>query len=294
LLKTNYMRKKRSLYAFFAPNVDKNLTTSREINTMPIGKRQLTFVLSILLAFILVSVSCTQAAVSTPTAAPIQTELPQPTDLPPTQPPPTQAPTQTATSLPTSTSTATPSPSATDTPVPSLGVTEKGISAWCLPEHGVFAADLDPAQPPTDASIAEWTGAALEVRNLPSNGCVIVYEFNQPAPAGLTLEVSDKSGSKPFLTADLVPSASANIAYALLRHTMLIAPPAWNLSFTFVVKTSAGVELRNDPVNIHRWVPKLCWNGRPPNVFTLRCPLAQDLHPWDPSYGTPMPTSPPE
>ncbi|MBE0696742.1 MAG: hypothetical protein IH586_07450 [Anaerolineaceae bacterium] len=252
-----------------------------------------TRLISLLLALALSSVSCTQTVVTTSPTAAVQPLSPSSTSLPPTQTPP-PLPSPTPTLPPTASATFNPSPSITHTPVPTLGLVENGLSAWCLPEHGIFATDFDPAHPPADARIADWTGSTLEVRNLPSNGCVFVYTFNQPAPAGLTLEISDSSGSKPFLTANLVPSANPDAVYAVLHHTMIIAPPFWNVGFTIALKNGTGAELRHDQVNLHRWVPKLCWNGQPPNVFTLRCPLAQDLHPWDPSYGTPMPTSPPK
>jgi hypothetical protein len=251
----------------------------------------LTKVCVFLFVCMLITVSCTQATI----AAPVATQIPpaSATPLPPTQPPP--PPTATPTQPPTLTFTLPPTPSATSTPAPTLGLAENGFSAWCLPEHGVFAASLDPVQPPADATIAAWSGTALEVNGLPSNGCVFVYTFNQTAPQGLTLEISDQSKlAKPFLTANLVQAANPNVVYAVLHHSMIIAPPFWNISFHYALKTSSGAELRLDTVNLHRWVPKLCWNGRPPNVFTLRCPLAQDLHPWDPSYGTPIPTFPPE
>jgi hypothetical protein len=247
-------------------------------------------VIFILLALTLFNVSCTQGVSSTPATVPTLAEastatatlLPPTPTLPQTPPPP-----------PTATTTLTPSPSLTATPLPVQASNE----AWCLPEHGVFPADLaeNPKNHPVDALVADWTDTVVQVRNLPSNGCVFLYYFNAPAQEGMTLEVTDKSGSSPFLVAEMATSSTdPSLAYAVLRHTMIAAPPLWNVSYTFTLKSSSGTEIRSDLVNLHRWVPQLCWNGRPPNVYTLRCPLAQDLHPWDPSYGTPFPTGIPE
>lgn len=111
----------------------------------------------------------------------------------------------------------------------------------------------------------------------------------------MTLQVYEERAQKPWLTADLAPlEGKPETLAATLRHTYIAAPPLWDVSYQFVVADASGKELRRDQVNLHRWKPALCWNGRLPNVLTLRCPLPQDLHPWDPSYGTPIPTFPPE
>ena len=249
----------------------------------------------ITILIVLLSSACSQAT-------------PQPTAVPPAQPTATIAPPPaatatlappTVTSAPaftdtpaatlTATATPTPEPSATLTPLPALAVSS--ISGWCLPEQTSLAATKDPLNPPTEARLAQVAANALEVHNLPASACVFVYTFNQAAPAGLKLQVYESSGSGPWLTADLAPvDGSPQSAAVTLRHTYIVAPPFWNVSYQFSVVNAQGQELRREPVNLHRWVPKLCWNGRPPNVYTLRCPLPQDLHPWDPSYRTPMPT----
>ncbi len=214
---------------------------------------------------------------------PLATSTPKPT-LPPTYTP-------TAAEIPTT----APSPTEPSTPTPTFGPAGEGISAWCLPENASLGPASDPANPPAEGKIAQWTGTALEVRDLPSNGCVFIYTFNQPPASELSLQVSDSSESAPFLTAALTPvPGDENSVYALLRHTWIIAPPVWEVSFTFTLTGADGAVVRSDQVNLHRWTPGLCWNGRKPNPLTLRCPLAQDLHPWDPWYGTPMPTGLPE
>jgi hypothetical protein len=159
----------------------------------------------------------------------------------------------------------------------------------------VLGAERNPANPPDNARQAEYSNGVLTVRNLPAAACVFLYTFNQPVPAGLKLAVFDNNKGQPWLVADLKPvEGAAQTVSAALYHTYIIAPPMWQIRFEFVVSDANGIELRRDTVDLNRWVPKNCWNGRPPNVFTLTCPLPLDLHPWDAGYGTPMPTFPPD
>jgi hypothetical protein len=231
-------------------------------------------------------------AVVPPTVAPVL--KPTETQAAPAAPtlPPTFTPTplSSPTSAPEATATPTPAP----TQPPALApAAENGLAAWCLPEGYALSYASDPFAPPADARIGAIEKGALEIHNLPVSACVIIYTFNQPAPAGLKLQIFDQLNKQPWWTADLLPvKDKPESVAAVLRHTYIVAPPVWGVSYTFAVVDAAGKEVRRDPVNLHRWTPKLCWNGQPPNVLTLRCPLPQDLHPWDPSYGTPIPTFP--
>lgn len=216
--------------------------------------------------------TATQA--STPTAPPVATATTAPT----------QAPTETL--APTSTS-VPPTP----TSVPTLGFAEPALSGWCVEPDTLLLSTADPASPPANARIGKQNGSAFEINNLPSNGCVFMYTFNQPVPQGLKLAIFDLNQKKPWLETDLsAVNGKPDSAAAILRHSYIIAPPLWKVSFTFAVSDASGNTLRSDRVNLNRWIPRTCWNGQPPNVFTLRCPLAEDLHPWDPSYRTPIPT----
>lgn len=262
---------------------------------MALGSKFTILIRLFLLAVLIFGAGCTQAAVPVTTATFEVKPLPSSTTLPPTLTLETLPPTWTATPEPTATATVLPSATATNTPAPTFGPAADGISAWCLPEEADLLSTTDPANPPSFAKIAKWNGQSLEVNNLPSNGCVFLYTFNQNILDPLKLEVFAAGITGPFLTADLVPvPRNEKAAYAVLRHSYIITPPVWDISFTFVVSNSQGQKLRTDQVNLHRWVPKLCWNGRRPNPLTLRCPLPQDQHPWDPYYGTPMPTGEPE
>jgi len=154
----------------------------------------------------------------------------------------------------------------------------------------------DPLNPPASARVGESSADGLEIRNLPAFACVFTYTLNGPVPDSLQLQVYEMRAEKPWLTAALTPvEGSPNTVSATLRHTYIIAPPLWDVSYKFALfDAGSAAELRRDTVNFHRWTPTLCWNGRKPNPITLRCPLAQDLHPWDAGYGTPMPTGLPE
>jgi hypothetical protein len=241
--------------------------------------------------------ACGPAAVQT-------SEVPTPAATagnPPAQatlaPSPTTAPSPTSTAAPSSTPTATAAtvPTATETALPLLAPAADGLDAWCLLEGQPLALAADPAIPADGARLGEIVDGALEIRNLPVGACVFTYTFNQPPPDGLKLEIYERSQQTPWWTADLLPvEGSPNAVSTLLRHTYIVAPPLWEVSFEFVVRDAAGSELRRDLVNLRRWTPELCWNGRRPNPITLRCPLPQDLHPWDAGYGTPIPTFPPD
>lgn len=241
----------------------------------------------------------TTAALVTAAVAPSGQEAAalNPTDS--RQPSATAAPTQTVAPTeavaPTATapSAATATAPAAGTPVPSGA--GAGISGWCLPEDALLKDTADPLNPPAYARIGAIVDGSLQIGNLPAFACVFVYTFDGPAEAGLKLQVYENRAQTPWLTADLAPVEGAPESVAVvLRHSYIVAPPLWKVHYQFAVVDSAGTELRRDGVQLNRWTPTLCWNGQPPNPLTLRCPLAQDLHPWDPSYGTPIPTFPPE
>lgn len=235
--------------------------------------------------------ACTQAA---PTAAPTAAQ--------PTVAQPTAAPTEPATLAPTSTTAPTATTAPTDTPVPptdtpeptvapTLGTLEDGLSAWCLPTGMLSTLFTDPAAPPQNAVFGAASAQGFEINSLPQTACTFIYTFNQEVTPGMKLQVFGLDQAAPWLTADLVPVESApDSAAAQLSHTYITQPPFWDVSYDFVVVGEDGSEIRRDRVNLHRWKPKLCWNGQLPNLNTMLCPEMQDLHPWDPSYETPFPT----
>lgn len=178
--------------------------------------------------------------------------------------------------------------------MPTLAST--GLTGWCLPPDTALSYGADPLNPPPGALIGTNPEAGgLEIRNLPASACTFLYTFNQPAPAGLKLEVHEPGNEYAWLTADLASvEAQPDTSSTILRHTYIAQLPVWEAHYEFVLRDAAGNILRTDPVHLYRWMPELCWNGQLPNLQTLRCPLQQDQHPWDPWYGKPMPTGEPE
>ncbi len=263
------------------------------------------FKISLLLTGILLTCSMLVAACSPTGAAPAaaNTQPPAPTNtavqntatLPPT-----------ATAVPAvSTATAAPTdipPTATNAPTaaPALALAQDGLSAWCLqpdtPIEQITAQISDPLNPPAGALLGKTVAGTFEIRNLPSSGCVFTFKFNQPAPAGLKLQVYDQSSSGPWLTTDLQPiSGQPDTLMVALRHSMIVAPTWWDVNYRFSIVNASGEELWGDTIGMHRWNIDYCWNGRKPrDVNNPRCPLVQDLHPSDPGYGTPVPTAKPE
>ena len=225
----------------------------------------------------------------TQTAQPEQPTLPPPT---PTNPIPTSTETQipTATAVP---ATAT----ATATPIPPLALTEQGISGWCQPDASyVLPASYTPA---ANGKPIAYTNGAIEVNGLPSSACQFFFTFNQPLSAdvlkGIQFQAFETKATKPWLTAALEPVADQpNTAGLVTTHTFIIAPPFWDVSFEFALVNADGTVILRVPANLHRWKPAKCFNGMYPNINTLRCPLWQDLHPWDPGYGKFLPTFTPE
>ncbi len=235
-------------------------------------------------------------AANTQPPAPIATAVPSTATLPPTAVPPTEtavAPTATPTTAPP---TATTAPTA----LPTLALAQDGVSAWCLrPDtqaEQIRTAFNDPLNPPANALVGQAVDGAFEVRNLPASGCMFDFTFNQPAPEGLKLQVFDQSNSGPWLTRDLQPvTGQPETVTVALTHSMIVAPPWWDVNYRFSIVDSEGNELWKDTIGMHRWNIDYCWNGRKPfNVNNPRCTLVQDLHPSDPGYGTPYPTAKPK
>jgi hypothetical protein len=269
---------------------------------------KITIRLILAVSFILVwGTACSspiQQPVTAPATQPAADEAPLATDTAVPQPTPTTAvevmePTAEPTVIPTEAVLPSPTPEpekATPTSAAPQPLTAESVQGWCLPEGAALAVTGDPLNPPTSARVGESSPDSLEIRNLPVIACVFTYTLNGPAPENLQLQVFEMRAGKPWLTADLTPvEGSPNTVSAVLRHNYIIAPPLWDVSYKFaLVDSGANTELRRDTVNLHRWTPELCWNQQKPNPITLRCPLPQDQHPWDPWYGKPMPTGVPE
>lgn len=218
----------------------------------------------------------------------------------PDVPEPTQTvvlPTETPSPLPTIELTATPTithtpvPTSTNTPEPPLSVLGDGVSGWCLSQEASLALLEQPGTPPDNAKLGHFIDGNLNIDGLPVRACVFIYKFNKTAPEGTRLEIYDMNPGSPWLSVELSPVAEDPQSVAgKVTHSYIIEPPYWDISYIFVLKDNQGTEIQRDTVNLHRWKPGKCWNGQYPNLTTMRCPLQQDLHPWDIGYKTPLPT----
>ncbi len=228
---------------------------------------KLVYLLSLVLPAVLFIAGCTPTATAVIPANTVKPAAPAVAPSPTQEP--TQAPTPvpaTATALPTATAQATATAtSAAATPTATEAATipqanqqpDQAVAAWCLPFDAAVSNAKDPLQPPANAKKAKYANGVLELRNLPSNGCVILYTFDNAAPTGLKLEIYELKQKKPFFTVDLQPvSSKAETVWAFIRHTMIVAPPKESLSFTLVVRDPLGQVLHSDQVNIHSWVPE--------------------------------------
>ena len=265
------------------------------LRTLTFQKCCRSFSLAAAFAVIAAITACSPTAAPQPTAFPSPLPLATKTAAPTATEMPTAAPTAAATATATAAATAAPTATSTPTAAPTFGpAVENSLSGWCLPE-GVSVAYIEsPLTPYPDSRIGTAVNGAFEVRNLPAAACTFVYTFNQPAPQGLTLAVYSGDSGEPWLTAPLEAlEGQPESAAATLTHTYITAFPFWQTAYRFAVLDAGGTEVRSDPVNLYRWQPELCWNGQLPDLNTLRCPLQQDLHPWDAGYGTPFPTPKP-
>lgn len=246
------------------------------------------------------------AACSTATTAPSQPTIAQAeasqtfTPLPPqptatvTPPPPTETPTLEPTSIPTETPLP---PTATATSMPEFGLLPDGVTGWCLPEGMLVPAVSQDI--PTNARPISFTQNALEVNNLPASSCTLVFIFNQAIPQdilpGLKFQLYDGNTASPWFDKTLMPVEGHPYAAGIvITHTYFIAPPWWDISYTFSITTPKGNLIDRLPANLHRWKPAKCWEENYPYLDSMRCPLPQDQHPWDTWYGKPMPTGIPE
>jgi hypothetical protein len=200
-------------------------------------------------------------------AAATSTPLPPtPSPIPPTATavPPTDTPAPTSTSTPTI------------TPVPALALIPEGMDPWCLPiEFGMHA---DGPNGPDSMPKGARPGAfdketGIFNLHIPAITCTVVYNFNQPMPAGTMLNIYDYNKA-PFLEMPLTAASSnPNRGYITLNHPYIINPPFWWLDFTFVVNGPDGKEIHRMPVHVFKSLPEKCWDGSWPNPITEFCPI---------------------
>jgi hypothetical protein len=257
----------------------------RDMNEKPMSKRIPPFVFIIIGAVIIAAVLFfllrpRGAATPAPEMPAVETEalLPTNTSIPPTA---------TATALPT----ATQVPSPTSTPV--LAIVDPGLSVWCHPADQLTAPPSSEgiAIAPEGANVSGDDGGVVLV-TIPNYSCNYVFHFNQAAPQGLIIEVYDWLQKQPVFTLPALPATdNPNAAVMVSTNAYLTSPPVWEYTYRFVLRDPGGSVLWESQVRLDKgWRPNICLAGVLPNPKTLRCPLRQDAHPWDPWYAkTPVP-----
>lgn len=249
----------------------------------------------IILLSLLVSCSTATTTPVQPTLSPVEpgsTFTPPPPD--PTATSTIPAPTETPTLEPTPAPTATPiPPTVTPTSLPDFDLLPEGVTGWCLPEGMLVPAISQDI--PANARSIRFTQNALEVDNLPASSCTLIFVFNQAIPqdmlSGLKFQLYDGNTASPWLERNLQPVEGHPYAAGLvITHSYFIAPPWWDISYTFSITTPDGNLIDRLPANLHRWKPAKCWDENYPYLDSMQCPLPQDQHPWDTWYGKPMPT----
>lgn len=220
----------------------------------------------------------------------------------PAQPAPTEVTPATEVVVPTKavlppTATATPLPTATQEPsptaTPALAVADPALTVWCYPTNLLTAppSSAGLANPPADVNLSSTEGEDVFL-TIPNYSCNYVFHFNQKAPEGLKVEIYDWLQKQAIFNLAVDPAGDdPNAAVLATNITYLTSPPLWQYTYKFVLKNAAGSELLTQNVTLDKgWRPDICLAGVLPNPKTLRCPLRQDAHPWDPWYGkTPVP-----
>ncbi|MEI8131297.1 MAG: hypothetical protein WCG34_02610 [Leptolinea sp.] len=255
-------------------------TSTNKTLTVVLGLIGLAILIGVILAFSLPKTGASPAPA--PTQVEVATEIataePTQTIIPPT-----------ATAEPTVTATSLPSPTA----IPALAMIENGFSVWCYPDGQTTAppSGVGQAIMPVGARASTVVDGVPEVA-IPNYSCNYVFEFNQKAPEGLTVEIYDWLQKKPIFTLPLTPATDKPTAAVMYtKNAYLSKMVFWEYTYKFIVKDQSGTELWNNPVHLNvPWRPKICLAGVLSKATTLRCPLRQDSHPWDPWYGkTPVP-----
>ncbi len=175
------------------------------------GNKTLTIVLSLIGAAILIGVILVfvlpKTSAAAPTSTPTQEEiLATATSTATTQPSPTPLP-------PTATATSIPSP----TPISALAMLENGFSVWCYPEEQLTAppsAEGIAIAPEGEINKSTIVDGVPEVP-IPNYSCNYVFEFNQKAPDGLTVEIYDWLQKKPIFNLPLTAAADKPTAAVL-------------------------------------------------------------------------------
>lgn len=213
-----------------------------------------------------------QPAVSTPTQSAATAAPTQPAAATPTQAATaTEAPTATA----AATAAATEAPTATTAPA-ALALVSDGFKAWCAPES--YAGTL-PTSPDAvnGARLLAVKDSQMQVQ-IPAAYCVVSFQFNQAAPAGMQVVLYD--AKSPFLKVPLTAvTGHPEQVWAVVRHDYVINPPLWFVTYNVAAVTSDGKEVVSNPVKFAKTLPPTCiYTNQLPDPVTGWCPVSD---PWE-------------
>lgn len=172
-------------------------------------------------------------------------------------------------------------------PPPEIPPNLEGLSIWCLPQGVSYVHDLSKLEKSEQAVEVSYTQDGFMLVG-PLSACFLQLPAAAAAD-GMQVAIFDQSNSAAWYTRPLVAGTQGWIAP--LTHSYLVNPPYWSLNYRLQLQNASGETVFSAPLHYERnWLAERCWNGNLPNPITLRCPLQQDLHPWDAGYGKPLPT----
>jgi hypothetical protein len=217
-----------------------------------------------------------QTVVVTQLSEALVTATPQPAT-------PTEDPTATQPVVAAATETATPAPAAQ----------EPTLNAWCMPAEVMTTLTSGVAQISMPANALPATSTnGLTTLLYPASSCSFVFNLSTPLADGTTLEFYD-NGSKttPWLKAKVnqMPD-NPNTGVALVKHTYVVNPPMWSITYHLILRSPDGAALWSQDVKFkYRWQPTPCWDGSIGDFTDLSswdgCHYKPDAHPWDPYFG---------
>ena len=166
-----------------------------------------------------------------------------------------------------------------------------GMEIWCLPDGLPYPNNIAKITKPEEAIDIFYDGEKISYEG-PSSGC-FVFLPNEGSNADYAVAIYDLSNSGPWYTRVFHESQDGLIA--ILKHSYIINPPLWAVSYRIEILDGDDEVVFEAPFEYSRnWAPDACWNGKMPNPVTMLCERQQDQHPWDAWYGKPMPTGVPE
>jgi hypothetical protein len=188
--------------------------------------------------------------------------------------------------------TATPTPTQTSNTASSgaLAVLTDGFDAWCAPQAYALKKPSGP-DAPEYARILKKQGEKLVVP-IPAAYCVLSFHLNQAVPDGTILTFYD--AKSPFLRLPLTAAeGKTDIGWVMVRHTYVVNPPKWSVSYQLTVTGPDKQDLWSNKVSFVKPLPKMCPYGGYPNPVTMWC---TPTDPWEiephPGVHYPYPRTP--